>query len=1003
MSIGVPPILVPIKSLTSLFGFTIYRDGGAMSEIYRAASQKKRELLLKNLARLSYPQKYEAPYSDIPFGEITTVWADFALSKLRSEAKIEMRLLSPRAEEKLTSALSLQLSDRCAPTLAALLRLSQLEKKLEGDTPKERYLFFVEKILSKKEYLEGLFQQFAPLASFIASHILLWIDQVKEFVGRFYRDLSEIQDYFSLEGKRIEDLSTSLSDLHHGNRSVYQLIFDNGVSLIYKPKGLGLDKAYNKFVHELNHLGLKPKLKTYKIMDKGTYGWVEFVETLPCDTEGEVHRYFERFGMLIALMFILEGTDCHFENVICSGEHPVLIDLESLFHPTLKSFKDEPELTVWNRSVFRTGFLPSFGVSAQRWADISPLSADEIQETPQESARWQDVNTDQMQFVFEKRKVKMSIPRPKFNGQIVSSRNYVDDLLVGFEKMYRLFSSKKKVIASLLDPLFNYPVRCVFRATSLYFRILQRFTDPLQMHSQTEVDRTLEVLMRFSPVNGYGDLPSIVEREKEALLYGDIPFFLSSANDCHMYYGSEIVAKNCFKTAARKIVLDKIKDLNDQDLKIQLEYIKNSLRFLDCTHRQTDRYKPSLNKGEIKRVSDKGMVELAKQIGEKVLSLSQPLSDGTFSWVTLELDPAINRYIFQPISSTLYSGSAGIALFFAALGKISKNEIFLQQAENLLGRIKKSFIDNPEASLLVTGVGGMSGLGGLIYTFTAVGSILREKEYLGAASHLASLIDQKKIEEDTNYDVVLGSAGLILALLSLYEKTKEKFLLEKAKIAGQFLLQKAILVDGAIAWPCSGETPLCGFSHGVAGISYALFKLAKMSKEAKFKKVAEQALLYERKHYSPKKQNWLDLRPGKERSNPFSWCHGAPGIGLARLYSSKLYPDAKMTKEIHIALKTTEKHLLGGIDHLCCGNFGRLAILWDAGIVLKNKKLQEIVLKETALQLKKFAKTGKFTLYLGLSDQMESPSLMQGLSGIGYFLLRLTEKGKSLPEVLILE
>ena len=974
-----------------------------MTNIYRAASKKKRSELLNRLTRLNYPKKYPDINSDIAFGEITGIWADFAFQTLKLEAKGLMQRLSPRAQEKLREALSRQLSERSAPTLAALMHLTKLEKKLVGNTPRERYLFFVEQFLSKSQYLEEIFRHFPPLATFIASHILLWIDQVKEFLERFNRDFAEIQSAFSLSFTQVEDLSTSLSDLHHGNRSVYRLIFENGSSLIYKPKGLGLDRAYNRFVHEVNHLGLKPKLKTYKIIDKETYGWVEFVETLPCENEGEVRRYFQRFGMLIALMFILEGTDCHYENMICSGEHPVLIDLESLFHPTLKSFKERGELTVWNHSVFRTGFLPSFGVSAQRRIDISPLSAEEVQENPQESARWQDLNTDQMQFVFEKKKVKMNIPRPKIKGEIVSTSNYVEDLLFGFKKMYLVFSSHKKEIASLLKPLFEYPVRCVFRPTALYFRILQRLTDPLLMRSQTEVDRTLEVLMRFSPVKGYQDLPLIVEKEKEALLNGDIPFFLSSANDCHLYFGDDVLAKNCFEKPAKENVLKKIRDLNEQDLNQQLNYIKNSLHFLSVTERRSDRYEPAHQAGKIKLYSDKEMIAFAEEIGRQVLSLSQPLSDGGVSWIALELDPSMDRYVYQPISSTLYSGSAGIALFFAALGKISKKVIFLQHAENLLGRIKKSFIEDPEASILVTGTGGMSGLGGLIYTFTAVGKILGKKKYLEFASHLASLLDQKKIEEDTNYDVALGSAGLILSLLSLYQKTKKKFLLDQAQVAGRFLIQKAIEVNGAIAWPCLLGTPLCGMSHGVAGISYALFKLAKVAKEPQFKKAAERGLLYERRLYSSAKKNWPDLRPGREGANSFSWCHGAPGIGLARLYSSKLCRDSKMGKEIELALTATEKHLLGDIDHLCCGNFGRIAILWDAGHLLKKKRWIEMTQKQTAVILKKFAKKRQFTLYPSPLEQMESPGFMQGLSGIGYFLLRLTKRGKTLPEVLILE
>jgi lantibiotic modifying enzyme len=37
--------------------------------------------------------------------------------------------------------------------------------------------------------------------------------------------------------------------------------------------------------------------------------------------------------MLLALVQALEGTDCHLENIVASGDQPVLVDAETLLHP----------------------------------------------------------------------------------------------------------------------------------------------------------------------------------------------------------------------------------------------------------------------------------------------------------------------------------------------------------------------------------------------------------------------------------------------------------------------------------------------------------------------------------------------------------------------------------------------------------------------------------------------------------------------------------------------
>jgi lantibiotic modifying enzyme len=212
-------------------------------------------------------------------------------------------------------------------------------------------------------------------------------------------------------------------------------------------------------------------------------------------------------------------------------------------------------------------------------------------------------------------------------------------------------------------------------------------------------------------------------------------------------------------------------------------------------------------------------------------------------------------------------------------------------------------------------------------------------------------------------------------------------------MGGDHLIEKAHKMDGAWGWVVSqGKAPLCGFSHGSAGISYALFKLAKATDDLKYKHAAEMGIRYERKHYCPDTKNWLDLRESSSNNKEtYAWCHGAPGIGFSRLIASKLYPNTELRQEAAIGLESTEKHLMSLHHHLCCGNFGKISILWDSGKILKKKRLREAALKSAAFLLNQEKDLG------------EHPGFMKGLSGIGYSLLRMTAAGKSLPQVMILE
>src|SRR6185436_1354471 len=72
---------------------------------------------------------------------------------------------------------------------------------------------------------------------------------------------------------------------------------------------------------------------TLKILDRGGYGWVEFVTPAGCDTLAAVRRFYGRQGGQLALLYALAATDFHFENLMAAGEQPMLLDLEALMQP----------------------------------------------------------------------------------------------------------------------------------------------------------------------------------------------------------------------------------------------------------------------------------------------------------------------------------------------------------------------------------------------------------------------------------------------------------------------------------------------------------------------------------------------------------------------------------------------------------------------------------------------------------------------------------------------
>jgi lantibiotic modifying enzyme len=129
-----------------------------------------------------------------------------------------------------------------------------------------------------------------------------------------------------------------------------------------------------------------------------------------------------------------------------------------------------------------------------------------------------------------------------------------------------------------------------------------------------------------------------------------------------------------------------------------------------------------------------------------------------------------------------------------------------------------------------------------------------------------------------------------------------------------------------------------------------------------------------------------------------AWCHGAPGIGLARLLCRRLLNDPHFDAEIDVALSTTVTSGFGQNDSLCHGDLGNLDVLLAAGQALPGSSWGKQAEGLAASILKRINHEGWLC---GNPLAVESPGLMTGLAGTGYGLLRCAEPAR-VPSVLSL-
>jgi lantibiotic modifying enzyme len=198
-----------------------------------------------------------------------------------------------------------------------------------------------------------------------------------------------------------------------------------------------------------------------------------------------------------------------------------------------------------------------------------------------------------------------------------------------------------------------------------------------------------------------------------------------------------------------------------------------------------------------------------------------------------------------------------------------------------------------------------------------------------------------------------------------------------------------------------GPHPLNGMSHGAAGFAYALASLAAAAGREDFAAAAAECIAFEDSSYDPERHNWPDLRWGGEPTWPSQWCHGAPGIGLARLATAQRGGiDAhRLRDDARNAVDGVERGWRGHVDTLCCGSLGSIEFFGAAGDGLARRDLGDLASQRLLAVLQAAAARGDYRWNSGKGRF--NLGLFRGLAGVGYTALRRLDG--SLPNVLIWE
>lgn len=376
--------------------------------------------------------------------------------------------------------------------------------------------------------------------------------------------------------------------------------------------------------------------------------------------------------------------------------------------------------------------------------------------------------------------------------------------------------------------------------------------------------------------------------------------------------------------------------------------------------------------------------EIVTNIADYVCS-SAVVFEGDISWDNLTFYDN-NTWRLTPINLDLYDGVGGIAIFLASVNMKHPSEKY----KKILKLIEKKLFTYTNQkkccmqNLRTKDSGILKGEGSIVYTYLLLYKITGDKKFLSFAEKHYSKFEEIFFQCE-NPDYLSGCAGAIIVLVKLYTETNAKKYLDVAEILGEKIwkMAKKQKEGYGIVSEHDDLPPLAGMAHGASGYIMAYAYLFEQVPKHRYYERIIALLTYENSLYDSKECNWKDVRKTGMEKNTIAWCHGAPGIALARL---KLIRMTAFRKERRVgididkcqdALERNWKMESLCLCHGLAGNY------WIEKCILEMKSINN-----EQESLKHFAEIlNRVENFSGmLPRERYNVSLMTGITGIGMLL-----------------
>jgi type 2 lantibiotic biosynthesis protein LanM len=906
-------------------------------------------------------------------------------------------------------SLYIVLNSKLSRLLVLELNAARVSGRLNGGDSKERWQQFLE-LSSRRSFWDGLVIHYPRLLSRIDTVVRNRCAAVLRFAERWVVDRPQVEDLCGGDSMGLKEITFGAGDSHRSGSTV-ALLRGESWYIVYKPRPLAIDIVTRRFVEDIaNDHGRPLSVTIPKAIDRRDYGWVEFVIHRHAAGEEELQSFYRGIGECLALMRLLGGSDLHAENVVAHGGTPVVVDCETLFTPQLgrppSGYGDalDHARELLNRTVLRVGLLPGRGIGLSwRGVDVSAVGMIRGQQPRQIQPTILNAGSDEAQVgsILVEAPWSQNHPSPD-----VSLADYWPQVLHGFDELTGTLRSLDAAgtLHSRLQQFEECRVRVVARDTEVYAEIGRMLWHPASLHKEKSArQRAFQLLEKMAgnvPIAPSD--PAVINSEIDDLVAGDVPYFWAVVRDGRLHG-----PRATYWLPPCHLLEAALANWRTADLALERNVIQASL----VSAYINDGWQPN-EVSPLPKNRRGGDLELRrrKQVAQIVhLILTNAIygDEGSVAWIAPVL--MATGWSVQPLQQDLYNGISGLALLTAAyLRETAAGRADpIEGVDKLLAAALYTLhlAEEKRKAMLGEGlqirpptVGGYLGLGSQIATYLVLAQWqLDGGDGLQRACALANEIPGAAEVSDAN-DLFAGTAGAIVPLLLLSRETANERYTHIARCLGDLLRERAKHKNGQAYWPStSWPEGVGGFAHGVTGIGWALTQLARATGEDGYKQLAQEAFAFEDALFDEKEQNWLDLRMLEGAKSAVAWCHGAVGIGLARLSLDPMLKQRSTAEVVRRAAAVTWRRGLGWNHCTCHGDLGAWELLHHAiDVAQAPEGLNTCSLLDTILT--SLEENGPCC---GITAKAFSPGLLPGVAGIAYQLLRAHPES-DLPSVLTL-